>query len=175
MKFRLLELRPNLLDEYDDLYNMLQEFPAVDEWGQENEFFGKSRAEVKEIICKDMRLVYGLEEEPNVLPVEKFVLFADDKPVCLGILRLKLDDYWMCHGGNLGYRTRPSERRKGYCTKFVELLCQRAKELGLSEVLAQCKVENIASDNLLKKLGFVRNHGEMFDKRPSRNYYKKVL
>lgn len=173
MRYKFLELRSSLLD--DELYAMLQEFPAVDEWGQTNEFFGKTKAEVKDIINMWMRGAYSLQKIENELPIEHYVMYVDDKPVCIGNIRLKLDDYWMCHGGNIGYRTRPNERRKGYATKFVEFLCQRAKELGLCEVLAQCKVENIPSNNLLKKLGFEKNQGEMFDRRPSRNFYIKKL
>ena len=39
MKYQLLELRSNLLN--DELFNMLQEIPKTDEFEQTNEFYGK--------------------------------------------------------------------------------------------------------------------------------------
>ena len=48
MKYQLLELRSSLLN--DELFNMLQEIPKTDEFGQTNEYYGKTRKEIVEEI-----------------------------------------------------------------------------------------------------------------------------
>ena len=46
MKYQLLELRSSLLN--DELFNMLQEIPKTDEFGQTNEYYEKTRKEIVE-------------------------------------------------------------------------------------------------------------------------------
>ena len=48
-------------------------------------------------------------------------------------------------GGNIGYAIRPSERRKGYATIQLQLLLEKAKELGLEKVLVTCRDNNVGS------------------------------
>ena len=63
-----------------------------------------------------MRVAYSLTLSRNVLPAENYILYVNDKPVCIGGLRLKLNNYWKRHSGNIWYKTRPSERGIGYAT-----------------------------------------------------------
>lgn len=170
MKYLLLELRSWMLDANDDLYDMLQEMPFKDEFEQTNEFFGKTKQQIKDIIDSKMKVAYSLTLSRNVLPNENYVLYADGKPVCIGGLRLKLNDYWIRHSGNIWYKTRPSERRKGYATNFVKMLCERAKCFGMTEVLAQCNINNAGSNKVLQNNGFKK-----YENTTHTNFYKKGL
>ncbi len=173
MKYRLQELRSNMLD--DELFNMLQEIPQKDEFGQTNEYFGKTREEIIEEINARMRVAYSLTLSRNILPAENFILYVDDKPVCIGGLRLKLNNYWKKHSGNIWYKTRPTEQGKGYGTKFVELLCERAKELGMKEIIAQCSVNNYGSNKVLLNNGFKKYINPLCPDWNDTNFYKKPL
>ena len=54
-------------------------------------------------------------------------------------------------GGNIGYAIRPSERRKGYATIQLQLLLEKAEELGLEKVLVTCRDNNIGSKKTIEK------------------------
>ena len=90
--YKLLELRSYLLD--DELYKMFQEIPKIDEFGQTNEYFGKTKNEIIDEINSRMMVAYSLSLSRNVLPAENYVLYVDDKPVAIGGLRFKLNNYW---------------------------------------------------------------------------------
>lgn len=175
MKIKILELREYMLYENELLYQMLQEIPAKDEFGQTNEYYGKSKPEIAEEINSRMKVAYSLVRSRNVLPAENFVLYVDDKPVCIGGLRLKLNNYWIRHSGNIWYKTRPSERNKGYASMFVKLLCERAREFGMSQVLAQCDKNNIGSNKVLANNGFEIYENQLCKNWYDTNFYKKLL
>ena len=119
MKYKVLELGASLLDT--ELFNMFQEIPKTDEFGQTNEYYGKTQKEIVDKINLRVRVAYSLVKSRNVLPAENYILYVNDKPVCIGGLRLKLNNYWKRHGGNIWYKTRPSERKatKKSCICFV--------------------------------------------------------
>lgn len=171
--YKLVELRSSLLD--DKLLKMLQEIPKIDEFGQTNEYFGKTKEEIIDEINSRMAVAYSLTLSRNILPAENYILYFNDYPVCIGGLRFKLNNFWKRHGGNIWYKTRPSERGKGHCTKFVELIEKRAKELGMRELIAQCDKNNIGSNKVLQKNGFVIYDNPLCKNWNDTNFYKKTL
>lgn len=166
--FKILELRPYMLEENDLLFEMLQEIPKLDVFNQTNEFNGLSKDEAKELIIKKMKIEYGIGLTRNVLPSITFVLYDNEYPVCIGGLRIKLNKYWTVHSGNLWFKTRPSERGKGYGTIFCELMIKRAKELGFDRVIGQCNENNLGSKKIFEK-----NHFTVY-RNPYANYYGTV-
>ncbi len=52
---------------------------------------------------------------------------------------------------------RLTERRKGYATKLVELSLNKARGLGIDEVLIVCNADNTASEKAILKNGEVRD------------------
>ncbi len=68
-------------------------------------------------------------------------------------LRHGLNDGLMARGGHIGYGIRPTERKKGFGTKQLQLLLPKCKELGIEKVLITCDKENIASANIIKNNG----------------------
>ena len=58
-------------------------------------------------------------------------------------------------GGHIAYGIRPSERRKGYGRRQLELALDYAKSLGMSEVIIACDKSNIASAKTAKDCGGV--------------------
>ena len=173
MEYLLLELRPYMIDVNDDLYEMLQEIPYKDEFDQTNEFYGKTKQQIKDEINAKMKIAYSLNLSRNVLPNETYVLYVDGKPVCMGGLRLRLNNYWKKHSGNIWYKTRPSHRRKGYATILAKLICERAKDLGMSELVAQCDVNNVGSNKVLQNNGFKTY--PLCPDWDDTNFYKKKL
>lgn len=175
MKYKLLELRTYMLEENEELYKMLNEIPKIDEFGQTNKYFGLTKDEIKKCIIENMKNAYSMNLTRNILPIETFVLYVDDKPVCIGGLRLKLNKYWLRHSGNIWYKTRPSEQKKRYCSKFVELICDRAKEFGFREIFAQCDKNNYGSNKVLLNNNFYLYENELCPNYKQTNFYKKEL
>ena len=70
---------------------------------------------------------------------------SDGKIVGSIQLRHELNEDLRKHGGHIGYGICPSERRKGYGTKQLSLVLEKAKELNISRVMISCDKTNLAS------------------------------
>lgn len=78
-------------------------------------------------------------------------LIEGDKFIGRVNIRHELNDALMEYGGHIGYAIRPSERKKGYGTKILELALPFAKRLGLSRVLITCDDDNLGSAKIIEK------------------------
>ena len=176
MKYKLLELRSYMIDDEEmGVYEMLQELPAVDEFDQHNEYAGLSKEECKNLINKMMQYAYGFNNSEDYPRCENYIMFADDKPVVLGGLMLEMTDSWRKYRGHIWYKTRPSERKKGYCTKFTEFVVERAKELGYTKLISQCDVNNYGSNKVLQNNGFTTYINPLCPDWDDTNFYEKDL
>lgn len=70
---------------------------------------------------------------------------ADKKIVGSIQLRHELNEDLRKRGGHIGYGVCPSERKKGYGTKQLSLVLEKAKELHIPRVMISCDKTNIAS------------------------------
>lgn len=68
-------------------------------------------------------------------------------------IRHELNESLLQHGGHIGYGVRPSERKKGYATKMLELALRECKNLGIKDVLVTCNKKNIGSAKTIQKNG----------------------
>ncbi len=183
MKYKLLELRPWMVEEDTGVYEMLQEIPKHDIFDQTNEFAEKTKEQVLCMIADRTRQAYSLydfqsnqmTEPEDKTSMEVYVLFVDDYPVCFGGFRFFMNDYLRKHCGNIWYKTRPSERNKGYATILTQKLIDFAKFLGYKELISQCDVENIPSNKVLTKCGFKTYKNPLCLDWDDTNFYKKTL
>lgn len=95
-----------------------------------------------------------------------FWLVEDDSDV-VGVanIRHSLTPALRIDGGNIGYGIRPSERCRGLGTVVLRLALDRARDLGLSEVLVTCGKGNIASARIIRRNGGVLESEEYLDGR----------
>lgn len=70
---------------------------------------------------------------------------SDNKVVAMIQVRHYFNEYLEKYAGNIGYSTRPSERRKGYATEMLRLTLPFCREIGLDRVLIACEPGNPAS------------------------------
>jgi predicted acetyltransferase len=68
-------------------------------------------------------------------------------------LRLRLTPNLEDIGGHIGYRIRPTERRKGYGTRILAMTLAEARKLGLSDLLLTCDSDNIGSRRIIERNG----------------------
>lgn len=83
----------------------------------------------------------------GLVPDSTFFLLDDERDILLGAVNIRhyLNDYLLQYGGHIGHGIRPSERRKGYATKMIELALEECKKLGIERVLMVCDKDNIGS------------------------------
>ena len=72
-------------------------------------------------------------------------------------IRHQLNANLFIEGGHIGYGIRPSERKKGYATKILELSLLEAKRLHISKILITCDKSNDAS-----KKAILKNNGKFY-------------
>jgi len=89
---------------------------------------------------------------PNWSNATSYILVDEDNHVYgFTQLRYNLKGNLTNIGGNIGYAIRPSERKKGYATKQLELVLDKASECGLDKVLLTCRDNNIGSRKTIEK------------------------
>lgn len=81
---------------------------------------------------------------------------SDNKVVGIIDCRMKLTDFLLKYGGNIGYSVSINERRKGYGKEMLRLLLLKCKdEFLMDKVLITCDKENIASKKTILSNGGV--------------------
>ena len=87
------------------------------------------------------------EPKDGKVPDSVFFLLDIDRNRLLGAINIRhtLNDYLLKYAGHIGDGIRPSERRKGYATKMIELALIECKKLGINKVLMVCDKDNIGS------------------------------
>jgi predicted acetyltransferase len=68
-------------------------------------------------------------------------------------LRHRLTPLLAHEGGHIGYSVRPSRRNHGLATVLLNMTLQRAKAMGLNEILVTCDKLNAASARVILKNG----------------------
>ena len=94
-------------------------------------------------------------------------LYNDDIPVGMGKIRHKLNDNSRIVGGNIGYAVDPLYRGRGFATILLSLLIEKAKEIGINEILLTVEKYNPASKRVIEKVG-----GILVRETPGRWYFK---
>ncbi|QQE77837.1 GNAT family N-acetyltransferase [Alicyclobacillus sp. SO9] len=78
-------------------------------------------------------------------------------------IRHRLTEYLRTIGGHIGYGIRPSERRKGYATKLLQLSLIRARDLGIQRALLTCDEKNVASEKTIRNNGGIQDSNYIDD------------
>ena len=96
----------------------------------------------------------GIGLPPDVAPQTTCILMDGDGRA-LGEIRCRprLTAPFERHNGHIGYNVRPSERGKGYATRMLALVLEKARVLGLERVLLPVEGENPASVRVIEKNG----------------------
>lgn len=79
---------------------------------------------------------------------------SDDKIIGMIDIRHNLNNKFLAdYGGHIGYSVRPSERRKGYATKMLEMALFYSKNLNLKSVMLGCFSDNMGSIKTITNCG----------------------
>ena len=78
-----------------------------------------------------------------------FIRKSDNKLVGMIQVRHRFNDYLEKYAGNIGYSVRPSERRKGYAKKMLEMVLPFCRKVGIDKVMITCIDGNIGSEKTI--------------------------
>ena len=129
---------------------------AVREYIREGDGFSWKPEILDERFDEYLQTLRQAETEPLAgrVPATQFWLIADDD-VYVGELDLRhrLNQALRRYGGHIGYRIRPSRRRKSYGTLLCRLGIAEARRRGIADVLITCDDDNIGSWKIIEANG----------------------
>ncbi len=143
MNVSLLTPTTDLQDEYLDFYN---------EWKDSGEtmipwVITKDPSNFPAMVQELLDAHNGINLPESWVPDSTYWLVTDHNRIVGAVnIRHSLTEHLFNAGGHIGYGIRPSERRKGYATKLLELSLEKTKELNIEKVLVVCDEVNTASE-----------------------------
>ena len=78
---------------------------------------------------------------------------TDQRIIGMVDIRHRINKFLALFGGHIGYSVRPSERKKGYGTKILEMALKYAKTINIQRVMLACYKENEGSRKIIVKCG----------------------
>ena len=148
----LVEVTPDLAVAYLDMVN---EFEAAGEGYPFNDV-ELARRDFAAFVDDLRNESLGVVLPPGVVPQTTYVLM-DRYGRALGEIRFRpqLTPPFERHNGHIGYNVRPRQRGKGYATRMLTLVLDKARALGLERAMLPVEGENPASVRVIEKNGGV--------------------
>lgn len=106
-----------------------------------------------DVIKKSENYRYSIDLPEGFVPQITYWLVENDEFIGQIGLRPKINDFLLNYGGHIGYFVKYSKWNKGYGTKMLNLVLNRAKKLGLKKVLITCNDDNYGSSKVIEKNG----------------------
>lgn len=154
MNVSLLTPTTDLQEEYLDFYN---------EWKDSGEtlipwVISKDPSNFSAMIQELLDAHNGINIPEAWVPDSTYWLVTDNNRIVGAVnIRHSLTEHLFNAGGHIGYGIRPSERRKGYATKLLELSLEKTKELNITKALVVCDEVNTASEKTILHNGGLRD------------------
>ena len=92
-----------------------------------------------------------------------------NKEEVVGVVRVRHEE--VEYGGHIGYDISPDHRNRGYGHQILKLALEKAKEMGIEEVILTCNINNKASRKIIEKNNGILM-GTIFDKEEKEYLYK---
>ena len=142
----------------EDLRDAYMEYVAEFEAAGEHDVPGSGAAtgeDFAEFVGRLRDHARGIGLPEGHVPASTYWLVGGGRILGMCNLRHRLTDALRDFGGHVGYGVRPSQRGKGYGTRQLGLVLDKAMELGIRRVLITCDRNNVASVRVIQKNGGV--------------------
>lgn len=117
----------------------------------------------------------GKNLKEGIVPATMYWLIDQKEVIGRVHIRHILNDFLFNYGGHIGYYIKPSKRRMGYGTKILTLALEKAKKMGMTDILVTCDDTNIGSQKIIESCGGVlENIVEENGKTRKKRYWIKV-
>lgn len=145
----LIEPREDLRDA---LLDYLEEFRAAGEPFRQQDL-DCAREDFEGYLRERREWSRGVNVPPDLVPETHYWLVRGGR--ILGTIRLRhrLNERLEIEGGHIGYKVRPSERRKGFAKGMLAMVLPKARAMGLARVLVTCDKDNVASARVIRANG----------------------
>lgn len=91
----------------------------------------------------------------NFVPGVLYVGVVHGEVVGRVSVRFRLTEKLARVGGHIGYVVRPSQRRRGYATRMLQLSLPICRGQGINPALITCDVDNVGSRQVIERCGGV--------------------
>lgn len=166
----MLYLKEIGYEDIDKEYKYIKQIPA-DENGFTNPVAGCTREEFeKKVIPQFINISKGIDLPEGWVPGTEFLLWEDDKIVGWFRIRHHLNDFLAKGAGHIGYGIGKDFRGKGYATKGLALIIEKAwRIIPEDEIYMSVHKDNPAS------LKAQTNNGAYIHHEDEKEYYTRIL
>lgn len=155
----MLYLKEANFQDIEKEYEFITELP-INENGFTNPDYGVSRIDFENIVLpRIINNSKGIDLPNGYVPSTEYFLWNDDIIVGLFRIRHKLNDFLRNGGGHIGYGIKKEYRGKGYASKGLSLIIEKAWSIiEEDEIYMSVRKDNIASLIVQKKNGAYIHH-----------------
>lgn len=94
--------------------------------------------------------------DPNWVVTDTFFAVREEDERIVGIIALRHElKGFLRDFGHCGFSVRPDERCKGYAGKMLQLICERARGLGMPSLQLSAEAANLPSNRVILRAGGV--------------------
>lgn len=132
---------------------------AVKEYQAENQFnyrlleIDKLNEDFESYIKQYEDEAKGINLPEGYVPHTVYWLVDDEGYIGRLDIRHRLNDFLRDFGGHIGYDIRPTRRRQGLGKLILKLGLEKAKQLGIKDVVITCDLDNIGSRKIIEANG----------------------
>lgn len=148
----MIRLKKLTHQDGQDIFNMLKGIKAVEN-SYTNPVYDMSFAEFQQWLVQQERWARGEGLPDGYVAQSIYWMFDDDIPVGVGKIRHELTQESRITGGNIGYAISYLYRGNGYGTKLLGLLLEKAREMGITEILLTVDRNNRPSKRVCEENG----------------------
>lgn len=113
--------------------------------------------------------------KPGKVPAVYYWLIDQGEYIGQVSIRHPLNESLRQWGGHIGYRIRPSRRRRGYGRQILRLALAEAQRMGLIRVMVTCYADNIGSRKMIEGGGGVLDSQVQVDGKVGLKYWIEIL
>ena len=122
-----------------------------------------TESEIRQFFPRYVEFITNLKkletiEKKGWVKADSYFICKDGKMIGEIMFRKRLNPYLLTNSlGHIGYKIKHSERGRGYGSRALKLLLDKAWDEGYTELMVSCNENNIGSSKVIEKNGGILN------------------